>query len=152
MAVEGFSYGWLVILAGTFLIAFEVFSPGFFLLVPGTVLIIIGILLLLGIDIFSTNIGILAGVSIAIVAALGTVFVYSRMTPQDQKPYTISMDSLIGKEGVLTTAADDQSLDGKATIEGQVWSAKSNSGTIPVGTRIRVISSKGVHIVVEEIL
>ncbi|WP_319538429.1 NfeD family protein [uncultured Methanospirillum sp.] len=152
MAVEGLSYGWLVILAGTFLIALEVFSPGFFLLVPGTVLIIIGILLLLGIDIFSTNIGILVGVGIAIAAALATVFAYSRMTPAGQKPYTISMDSLIGKEGVLTKAADEQSLDGKATIEGQVWSAKTETGTISEGARIRVISSKGVHIVVEEIV
>jgi len=152
MAVEGLSYGWLVILVGTGLIALEVFSPGFFLLVPGTVLIIIGILLLLGIDIFSTNIGILAGVGIALAAALATVFAYSRMTPPNQKPYTISMDSLIGKEGRLTKTANDRSIDGKATIEGQVWSAKAKEGTIPEGTRIRVISSKGVHIVVEEVL
>ena len=151
MAVEGLSYGWLVILAGTFLIGLEVFSPGFFLLVPGTVLIIIGLLLLLGIDIFSTNLGILVGVGIAIIAAIATVFAYSRMTPSGQKPYTISMDSLVGKEGLLTKSADPQSLDGKATIEGQVWSAKSKNGTIPEGTKIKVISSKGVHIVVEEV-
>ncbi|MDD1728584.1 MAG: NfeD family protein [Methanospirillum sp.] len=151
MAVEGLSYGWLVVLAGTFLIGLEVFSPGFFLLVPGTVLIIIGILLLLGIDIFSTNLGILAGVGIAIAAALVTVFAYSRMTPPGQKPYTTSMDSLIGKEGLLITEADAASLDGKVSIEGQIWSAKAKEGKIPEGARIRVISSKGVHIVVEEV-
>ncbi len=151
MAVEGLSYGWLVILAGTFLIGLEVFSPGFFLLVPGTVLIIIGILLLLGIDIFSTNLGILAGVGIAIAAALVTVFAYSRMTPPGQKPYTTSMDSLIGKEGLLIAEADAASLDGKVTIEGQIWSAKAKEGKIPEGAKVRVISSKGVHIVVEEV-
>ncbi len=151
MALEGFSYGWLVVLSGAFLIALEVFSPGFFLLVPGTVLIIIGILLLLGIDIFSSNIGILAGVGIALLAAILTVFTYSRMTPPNQKPFTMSMDSLIGKEGVLTAAADEESLDGKASVEGQTWSAKAKKGTIPKGTKIKVISSKGVHIVVEEV-
>ncbi|HWQ66493.1 MAG TPA: NfeD family protein [Methanospirillum sp.] len=151
MAFEGLSYAWLVILAGVFLIGLEVFSPGFFLLVPGTVLIIIGLLLLLGIDIFTTNIGILFGVGIAIVVALVTVFGYSRMTDPDQKPFTLSMDSLAGKEGMLTAAADEQSLNGKATIEGQVWSAKAKKGTIPAGARIRVITSKGVHIVVEEV-
>ena len=151
MAVEGLSYGWLVILAGTLLIGLEVSSPGFFLLVPGTVLIIIGMLMLLGIDIFSTNLGILAGVGIALAAAIVTVFAYSRMTPPGQKPYTISMDSLIGKEGLLIKAADERSLDGKASIEGQVWSAKAKQGTIPEGARIKVISSKGVHIVVEEV-
>lgn len=151
MAVEGLSYGWLVILAGAFLIALEVFSPGFFLLVPGTVLIIIGFLLLFGIDIFSSNIGILTGVGIAILAAVGTVYAYSRMTPPDQKPFTMSMDSLIGKEGILTKTADGQSLEGKALVEGQVWSAKAKEGIIPEGAKIKVITSKGVHIVVEEV-
>lgn len=151
MAVEGLSYGWFVILAGTFLIGLEVSSPGFFLLVPGTVLIIIGMLMLLGIDIFSTNLGILAGVGIALAAAIVTVFAYSRMTPPGQKPYTVSMDSLIGKEGLLIKAADERSLDGKVSIEGQVWSARAKQGIIPEGARIKVISSKGVHIVVEEV-
>lgn len=151
MAFEGLSYAWLVILAGVFLIGLEVFSPGFFLLIPGTVLIIIGLLLLLGIDIFSSNTGILFGVGIAIAVALVTVFAYSRMTSPNQKPFTLSMDSLTGKEGLLTAAADEQTLAGKATIEGQVWSAKAKEGTIPAGTRIKVISSRGVHIVVEEV-
>lgn len=151
MALEGLSYGWLVVLAGAFFLGLEVFSPGFFLLVPGTVLIIIGILMLLGVDIFSSNLGILIGIVIAIAAALVTVFLYSRLTITSNKPFTMSMDSLVGKEGVLTTAADEKSMNGKATIEGQVWSARSNRGTIPEGTKITVISSKGVHIVVEEV-
>ena len=151
MALEGLSYGWLVILAGAFFLAFEVFSPGFFLLVPGTVLIIIGILMLLGVDIFSSNLGILLGIVLALVAAIATVYSYSRLTVNSDKPYTMSMDSLVGKEGVLTKTADEESMNGKATIEGQVWSARSNRGIIPEGTKIKVISSKGVHIVVEEV-
>lgn len=151
MAAEAISYGWLVILAGAALIGLEVFSPGFFLLVPGTVLIIIGFLLLLGIDIFSSNIGILAGVGIAILAAAFTVFAYSRMTPAGQKPYTISMDSLVGREGIITKTADSATIDGKVIIEGQVWSARTEKEPIPEGTKVKVIASKGVHIVVEEV-
>ncbi len=151
MALEGLSYGWLVVLAGAFFLALEVFSPGFFLLVPGTVLIIIGVLMLLGVDIFSSNLGILIGIGLAIVAALATVFSYSRLTERSDKPFTMSMDSLVGKEGILTRPADEESMNGKATIEGQIWSARSAQGIIPEGTRIKVVASKGVHIVVEEV-
>jgi membrane protein implicated in regulation of membrane protease activity len=151
MALEGFSYGWLVVLAGAFFLALEVFSPGFFLLVPGTVLIIIGILILLGVDIFNSNLGIIIGITVAIAAAIGTVLIYGRLTRPDSKPYTLSMDSLVGKEGLLTVAADENSMNGKARIEGQVWSARSNGGTISEGKKIKVIASKGVHIVVEEV-
>jgi membrane-bound ClpP family serine protease len=151
MALEGFSYGWLVIAAGAFFLALEVFSPGFFLLVPGTVLIIMGILLLLGVDMFSSNLGIVLGIAIAIASAAVTVFIYSRMTSPDSKPFTMSMDSLAGKEGILTKSADEETMDGKAIVEGQIWSARSAKGTITEGKKIKVISSKGVHIVVEEV-
>ncbi len=151
MALEGLSYGWLVVLAGAFFLTLEVFSPGFFLLVPGTVLIIIGILMLLGIDIFSSQFGILIGIGLALVAAIATVFSYSRLTERSDKPYTISMDSIVGKEGLLTTAADEETMDGKASVEGQIWSARSSGGKIPKGARVKVVSSRGVHIVVEEV-
>jgi hypothetical protein len=34
------------------------------------------------------------------------------------------MDSLIGKTGRVLTAADEQTLSGKVSIEGQIFSAK----------------------------
>lgn len=151
MITEGISYGWIVILAGAFFLALEVFSPGFFLLVPATVLIIIGALILLGVDIFNSNLGIIVGISTAIVAAIFTVFIYGRLTPERTKPFTMSMDSLIGKEGLLIKTADENSMNGKVRIEGQVWSARSNSGVIGEGKKVKVISSKGVHIVIEEV-
>jgi membrane protein implicated in regulation of membrane protease activity len=150
MVFEDFSYGWIIILFGALFFVLEVFSPGFFLLVPGTVLLIIGVLVVLGIDIFGSTYGIVIGIAIAILAAIVTVFLYSRLTPGDEKPLTISMDSLIGKTGRVLTAADEQTLSGKVSIEGQIFSAKSNVGTIPEGAKVKVIASQGVHIVVEE--
>lgn len=150
MAFEGFSAGWLIILLGAVFLLAEVFSPGFFLLVPGTVLILMGILMLMGVDIFSSGYGIIFGILIALAAAIITVKAYSRLTVSDEKPFTTSMDSLVGKEGELIKAADTRTLDGKAIIEGQIWSTKAVDGVIPEGARVKVISSKGVHIVVEE--
>jgi membrane protein implicated in regulation of membrane protease activity len=151
MAFEGLSYGWLIILIGAIFFVLEVFSPGFFLLVPGTVLIIIGLLVLLGIDIFSSVYGIIIGIMIAFVAASLTVFFYSRLNTGDERPVTTSMDSVVGKEGIVERDVDETSLSGKVLIEGQVWSARSAGGIIGIGTQVRVTDSKGVHIVVKEI-
>jgi membrane protein implicated in regulation of membrane protease activity len=150
MAFEDFSYGWIIVLFGALFFVLEVFSPGFFLLVPGTVLLIIGVLVILGIDIFSSTYGIIAGIAIALAAAIITVFLYSRLTPGDEKPLTISMDSLVGKTGRVIHPADEDTLSGKVMVEGQIFSAKSQSGIIPEGTKVKVIASRGVHIVVEE--
>lgn len=150
MVFEDFSYGWIIVLFGALFFVLEVFSPGFFLLVPGTVLLIIGVLVILGVDIFSSTYGIVVGILIALVAATITVFLYSRLTPGDEKPLTISMDSLVGKTGRVLTAADEETLSGKVSVEGQIFSAKSKSGVIPEGAKVKVIASRGVHIVVEE--
>lgn len=150
MVLENLSYGWIIIAIGAFFFVLEVFSPGFFLLVPGTVLLIIGVLVVLGVDIFSSTYGIVLGIVIALLAAILTVFLYSRLTPGDEKPLTISMDSLVGKTGRVISAVDEESLSGKVSIEGQIFSAKSREGIIPEGSKVKVIVSHGVHIVVEE--
>ena len=151
MVFENLSYGWIIILFGALFFVLEVFSPGFFLLVPGTVLLIIGVLVILGVDIFSSTYGIVAGIIIALLAAIVTVLLYSRLTPGDEKPLTISMDSLVGKTGEVIFEADEASLSGKVRIEGQIFSAKSGGGIIHEGSKVKVIASRGVHIVVEEV-
>lgn len=151
MALEGVSYGWIIILIGAILFGLEVFSPGFFLLVPGTVLIIIGILVLLGIDIFSSGYGIIIGIGIAIIAAALTVYMYSRLSASDEKPLATSKDSLVGKDGRVITEVDEISIRGKVSIEGQIFSARSEKGLIPKDLKVKVIASQGVHIIVEQV-
>jgi membrane protein implicated in regulation of membrane protease activity len=60
------------------------------------------------------------------------------------------MDSLVGRSGMVISPADEETLSGKVTIDGHIFSAKSKSGIIPEGTKVKVIASRGVHIVVEE--
>lgn len=152
MAVlEGSSLGWVMIVLGAFLLLVEASSPGFFIAVPATVLLILGILLLMGVDIYSSGWGVLVGVIAAIGAAAVTVWLYSRITPNVHSPTTISRDSLVGKEGIVTVRVDENSLSGKVTIASSDWSAHTAGGTIPPGTRVRVVKSEGVHIVVEEV-
>ncbi len=150
VSAEGVTFGWILVVIGTLLLVAEALNPGFFIAVPGTVLIILGILLLLGVDIFSSAWGVVVGVIIALAAAGVTIWFYSRMTG-DGAPTTLSRDSLVGREGQVTVGINKESIDGKVLIAGQEWSARSVEGTIPKGKKVKVVRSEGVHIVVEEV-
>ena len=148
--LEGMALGWLLILAGAVLLLIEVHSPGFFATVPATVMIALGVLVLLGIDIYNSGWGAIIGVTVAIVAGGVTVYLYSRMTP-DESPTTVSRDSLIGREGIVTKDVDNKTLNGKVNVSSAEWSAHSTGSIIPAGRKVKVVDSEGVHIVVEEV-
>ena len=148
--LEGIALGWLLIVVGAALLLVEVHSPGFFAAVPATVLIILGILLLLGVDIFNSGWGVVIGVVSALCAAGLTVWMYSKITP-NESPTTISRDTLIGMEGRVTKTVDATTISGKVVIGTTEWSAHSTGAIISAGRPVRVVNSEGVHIVVEEV-
>jgi membrane-bound ClpP family serine protease len=148
--LDGMALGWLLIVFGAVLLLAEVHSPGFFAAVPATVMIVLGIMVLLGIDIYNSGWGAIVGVTAAIIAGGMTVWVYSRITP-NESPTTISRDSLIGMEGRVKTRVDATTISGKVLIASTEWSARSTGSEIPPGKKVRVVDSQGVHIVVEEV-
>ena len=148
--LEGIDLGWLLIMSGALLLLVEVYSPGFFATVPATVMIFLGILFLLGVDVFNSGWGVVFGVITAICAAGFTVWMYGKMTT-DESPTTISRDSLIGREGRVKTRVDAITISGKVLIASTEWSARSTGSEIPPGKKVKVIDSQGVHIVVEEV-
>ena len=147
--LEGITLGWLLILSGAILLLVEVYSPGFFATVPATVMIFLGILFLLGVDVFSSGWGVVLGVIIAICSAGFTVWMYGRITT-NESPTTISRDTLIGMEGRVKTRVDSTTISGKVLIASTEWSARSTGSEIPAGKKVKVVDSQGVHIVVEE--
>ncbi|MDH7593983.1 MAG: NfeD family protein [Methanomicrobiales archaeon] len=149
--ILGISFGWILVVLGTIFLLVEAATPGFFIAVPATVMIILGILLLLGMDIFSSGLGILVAVSITIIVSLLTICLYQRLTPEGIPPVTVSRDSLVGMEGKVIRKVEPSSISGKVAIGEQEWSARSERDVIPKGARVRVIRSEGVHIVVEEV-
>jgi len=146
----GISFGWLLIIGGALLLLVEVYSPGFFATVPATVMIILGILQLMGVDISNPWMGGIIGVVTAICAAVLTVWLYGRITT-NESPTTISRDSLVGKEGQVRIKVDATTISGKVLIGQTEWSARSTGTAIPAGKKVKVVSSEGVHIVVEEV-
>ena len=146
----GLSFGWLLIIGGAILLLVEVHSPGFFATVPATVMIFLGILQVAGVDISNPWMGGILGIIVAICAAGFTVWMYGRIT-SDESPTTISRDSLVGKEGVVKIPVDAATLTGKVVLGSTEWSARATTGCICTGTKVKVVSSEGVHIVVEEV-
>lgn len=152
MLAEGIALGWILIVLGAVLLLVEVYQPGYFIAVPATVLVILGALLLLGVDILTSPWGLVIGVLAAIVAASVTVWLYSRLTPGHEPPKTLSRDSLVGLEGTVIAPVDPETLTGKVWLGSMEWSARSESGEIPVGRKIIVVRSEGVHVVVKEVI
>jgi membrane-bound ClpP family serine protease len=148
--LDGIALGWLLIVFGAVLLLVEAHTPGFFAAVPATVMIVLGIMVLLGIDIYNSGWGAIVGVTAAIIAGGVTVWVYSKITP-NESPTTISRDSLIGMEGRVKTRVDATTISGKVLIASTEWSARSTGSEIPPGKKVRVVDSQGVHIVVEEV-
>lgn len=60
-----------------------------------------------------------------------------------------SAEVLIGKEAVAVTDVDTQA--GRVKISGDVWSARSVSGPIASGTRVRIAAIDGATAVVEAV-
>ncbi len=142
---------WVLIVIGAALLLIEASSPGFFMAVPGTAMIFLGVMdFFFGLEVLSSPLGITLTVLAAILAAVVTVLMYKKLSP-DQKPTTSGQDSIIGKPGFVTVEIVSDSISGKVEIDGVVWSAKCNDGTIPPETKIEVTAASGVHLTVKKV-
>ena len=68
----------------------------------------------------------------------------------DPKIVKTNVDSLVGKECVVTEPIDNLKAKGQVKVGGMTWSARSNSGEdIPVGTVVKISRIEGVRLFVE---
>ena len=59
-------------------------------------------------------------------------------------------DRIVGMEGVVTEAIDNERAVGQIRVSGQIWTARSISGrTVPISTRVVVRSISGVKAMVD---
>jgi len=142
---------WVLIAIGAALLLIEASSPGFFMAVPGTAMIFLGVMdFFFGLEFLASPLGITLTVLAAICAAVITVFLYKKLSP-DQKPTTSGQDSIVGKTGFVTVEIVPDSISGKVEVDGVVWSAKCTDGIIPPGTKIEVTAASGVHLTVKKV-
>jgi len=138
-----------MIIIGILMLAAEAAVPGNFLVVPATVLLVLGFIGLVAPAILFSWFSPILAVLILIPTTLVTIKLYQKMAPI-APPETVVATSLIGKEGIVVTEVNPSNLKGKVKIDHDSWSATA-SRCIPVGTRVRVVHSEGVHVKVEEI-
>jgi len=138
-----------MIIAGVIMLLAEAAAPGNFLVVPATVLLLLGFIGLAFPSILFSWYSPLLAVLILIPTTLLTIKLYQRLAPP-APPQTVVASSLIGRTGVVVTKVTPDNLKGKVKIENDIWSASSVGREIPVGTKVIVTSSEGVHVVVSE--
>ena len=129
---------------GLILLTAEAFFPGGYLLIPGGVLVIVGVFGLADQDSFFTWVTAAVAIAAAVPVTAGTVYLYKRLGAPAPPSTTVS-ESLIGKEGIVTAEVTSGNIRGKVKIGSDTWSADSDE-PIPVGTKVVVDSSEGVHV------
>ena len=137
------------VVIGVLMLLAEAAMPGNFLLVPATVLLVLGALSFIFPDILSSVWGPLAAVIVLAPSTYLTIKLYQKIAPP-APPQTRVATSLVGTTGIITVEVRPDSLKGKVQIDHESWSATAQC-IIPVGTRVLVKSSEGVHVMVEQI-
>jgi len=137
------------VIIGVIMLLAEAASPGSFILVPATVLLVLGAIGLVSPDWLLSWWAPLAAVIVLVPTTIITIKLYQKLAPP-VAPETTVATSLVGMKGVVTSKVGPNDLKGKVRIDHDTWSATSTE-TIPVGTKVVVKSSEGVHVFVEEI-
>ena len=74
-----------------------------------------------------------------------------RFVNKDSKTVTGSF-AVIGKTGIVTKEINTDLAQGQVRIDGDIWSAKTETGEIlPEGTQVKVLRLSGVKVIVEKI-
>ena len=141
--------GWILLFAGILFLIVELAIPGFFAVVPGTILVIIGILMLLFPGLVTSIWGVVLLVVLTVVVSGLTIAFYKRLAPV-QKPFTTSMDSLVGKVGEVVSPVSPDTIDGKVKIDSRIWSATSDE-CIDACQKVSVVRVSGVHLFVKKV-
>jgi len=137
------------VIIGILMLLAEAATPGSFIIVPATVLIVLGIIGLINPKWVLTWWSPIVAVIVLIPMTFASFKLYQMLAPP-APPETTMGTSLKGKMGIVTTRVVPGHIKGKVRIDNDTWSATAFD-MIPEGARVRVIDSKGVHVVVEQL-
>jgi len=144
-----FTFALVLLIIGIIMLFAELTAPGSFMIVPGTVLVVMGGIGMVYPEWLFTWWAPALAVIILVPMTFLTIKMYQRLAPP-APPETIVATSLVGREGIVEAAVLPNSLKGKVRIEHETWSATSDK-VIPIGKKVKVRSSEGVHVKVEEV-
>lgn len=145
----GMALGLALLIIGILMVLAELASPGAFILVPATVLMVLGGMGMVAPDLLLSWWSPLLAVIILVPMTFVTMKLYQKLAPP-VPPETTVATSLVGQKGVVEHEVRPHVLSGKVRIDHDTWSATSST-VIPVGKKVIVKASEGVHVVVEEV-
>lgn len=148
MALES-TFALAFMILGIILLLVEAVTPGSFIIVPATVLIVLGIIGLINSDWLFIWWSPIIAVIIMIPMTYAAFKLYQMLAPP-APPETTVGTSLIGKTGVVITRVVPGNITGKVRIANDTWSSTADV-VISKGTKVHVVRSEGVHVVVEPI-
>ena len=68
-----------------------------------------------------------------------------------KKAIPTNLDRVIGREGKVTEAIDNENSTGAVYVDGKTWTARSaDGGVIPAGERVTILKMEGVKLFVEK--
>lgn len=109
-------------------------------------LLVIGSVFLFAVDGFKPAVNpLVALLSSGLVSAFLWIVVRKSVQAASARP-AHDLEGLVGKMGEARTEIDD---DGSVFVAGEMWSARSGSNSIPVGSHVRVVRREGFTLVVE---
>jgi membrane protein implicated in regulation of membrane protease activity len=91
------------------------------------------------------------GIAFALFAVISLAFIrpiaLRHLKRQDQSQAT-NVDALVGQRALTTSAVDP--LGGQVKLSGEIWSARTDAQSIPVGTKVVVVAIEGATVLVRE--
>jgi membrane-bound ClpP family serine protease len=132
------------IIVGVLLFLIEVFQPGFLIAVPGTVFIALGILL--SFNIVDGLVLLPIGLAVGLGSLYGTMMLYQSLAPPDT-PSEMSIETLVGKSGVVTKDIEANTMNGKVRIGREEVRATSDAD-IAKGMKVKVTNAEGITVTV----
>jgi inner membrane protein len=145
--------GTLVVAFGVLLLFFEIFQPGFFIAIPATVALVLGLIIIIFKENAFSSAFLVLMVFIALGTLWGTISLYEKLAPPESVGVAPDASYRKGVIGRVTVPVDPHSIKGKVKIHSEIHSARSEEkyDLIPEGTKVEVVSSEGVHVVVRPV-
>jgi len=138
----------ILMIVGLVLLIIEALTPGFFAVIPGAVLVVVGVLGYFLDGYFESPYLIITVIVVTLAVSFITIKVY-QILAKPEPPTTTVVDSLIGREGTVTSDVKPGNLKGKVKIDSDTWSATSEE-LIKTGTAVVVYDAEGVHVKVRQ--
>jgi membrane protein implicated in regulation of membrane protease activity len=139
------------IIAGILLVLAEILVPGLIIIFFGASALVVALLIWLGlVGSYAFAIGLWLFMSLVLVLVFRRV---ARKIFPSRSSYRFVEDDVgaIGSEVKAVADIDDTTFNGRIEYAGTSWQARSKEGTIPAGSRVRLLYRDNIHWVVEPV-